>query len=66
MRRGRRKTACARGAFQAASRGRSTSPLEDATRILLEGEIRIRRAKAKILRLTLPFVRARAACEATR
>ena len=27
---------------------------------------RIRRAKAKTLRLTLPFVRARAACEATR
>src|SRR5205814_9515846 len=35
-------------------------------RILRKGEIRIRRAKAKTLRLTLPFVRARAAREASR
>ena len=39
-------------------RGRSKNPPE--------GEIRIRRAKAKTLRLTLPFVRARAAREASR
>ena len=49
-----------------ASAGPSTLPLEDAARILRKGEIRIRRAKAKTLRLTLPFVRARAACEATK
>src|SRR5205814_6604534 len=65
-RRGRGKTVCARGARRALLRGPSTSPLEDAARILRKGEIRIRRAKAKTLRLTLPFVRARAAREASR
>src|SRR5437588_11810886 len=58
-RRGRRKRLCARVASPAWVPGPSTSPLEDAARILRKGEIRIRRAKAKTLRLTLPFVRAR-------
>src|SRR5947207_12424590 len=57
---------CAGVAAEAPAAGRSSSPLEDAARILRKGEIRIRRAKAKTLRLTLPFVRARAAREASR
>ena len=43
---------------------RSASPLEDAARIFKEGEIRNSTRKAKTLRLPLPPVRARAACEA--